>query len=338
MPVRVVLLSTAHVHAPSYASCLRELVGGGLCGVWDDDAHRGKAFAERFETTFVHDLNAAIEASDAVIIASENAHHVDLAVKAASAGKHILCEKPLVTTEDEGLRLLETVKSAGVKLMTAFPCPFSPTFVRVLERIDAGEIGKLLAVCATNRGTCPGSWFVDKTLSGGGAMIDHVVHVADLLWRMLKQEPATVFAHAGNNMYGLDCEDSAILSLSYPSGVFASLDSSWSRPKGYKTWGDVGMNIVGEDGVIEIDLFRQSLYVYEKRSAGLSLHGYGSNLDLAMVSEFLDSISEDREPSVTGEDGLRACRVAFAAYESVRTGVPTTMSQSSFSTLTRSKP
>jgi predicted dehydrogenase len=113
-----------------------------------------------------------------------------------------------------------------------------------------------------------------------------------------------------------------MLTIEYPSGVFASLDSSWSRPKSYKTWGDVTMKIVGEKGVIELDLFVQGLDLYSDASGAHGMLGYASNLDQAMVDEFLAAHTEKRKPKVTMQDGLAAADLALAAYESASTGQP----------------
>jgi predicted dehydrogenase len=158
-------------------------------------------------------------------------------------------------------------------------------------------------------------------LSGGGAMIDHVVHVTDLLRRLLKADPTEVFAQIGSNMHGKDSDDTAMLTISFPGGIFASLDSSWSRPDNYKTWGDVTIRAVGEKGVLEADLFASGLEQYSS-SGGFGLMSVGANLDQVMVEEFLSAINENREPATTIDDGIMASRTAIAAYESVKTGQP----------------
>jgi predicted dehydrogenase len=152
-------------------------------------------------------------------------------------------------------------------------------------------------------------------------MIDHVVHVTDLLRDLLGEEVATVQAQIGSNVYGKDWEDTAMVTMSFPSGVFATLDSSWSRPNSFKTWGDVTMTVTGDKGVVEMDMFGPALDVY---SAHTPFHsaGYGSNLDLAMVEAFLDAVRSKQEPPVTLKDGIQAARVAMAGYRSVEVGAP----------------
>ena len=317
MALRVGVLSSAHVHASSFLQSFAAREDVQVVGLWDDDAARGKPFAEKHSTTFFEDAQSLLSQVDAVAICSENLKHADHIEMAAKAGKHILCEKPIAANREQADRIQKAVESAKITFMTAFPCPFSPTFHRMKSSIASGEIGKVLALSTTNRGTCPFGWFVERDKSGGGAMIDHVVHVADLLRRLLGEDPETVFAQTGNNMNGQEWEDVAHLTVGYPSGVFATIDSSWSRPTGYKIWGDVTLKAVGEVGLIEADLFGQGVDVF---SPNHSFAGSGSNLDALMVAEFVRAVTTQTPPLCTLEDGLMASRLAHAAYESVASG------------------
>ncbi len=320
MPVRVGFLSAAHMHAWGYAHGLKSNPRAEAVGLWDPDSERASRFCAAFGMAKMDTPQELCEAADAVIVTSENKLHAEHAEIAATRGCHILCEKPLVTSQEEADRMFGAVRKAGVKLMTAFPCRYSPAFLRLKERVESGDAGSVLAICAANRGMCPHGWFVDVAKSGGGAMIDHVVHVADLLWVLLGEAPSRVTALTGSNMYGKDWEDTAMLTLEYPSGVFATLDSSWSRPQSYKTWGGVTMNVVGESGVLEMDMFAQQFDLYGNTDQRHSVSWYGSDLDAALVEGFLKAVEEDGEPPATGEDGWRAVRVALAGYESARSG------------------
>jgi predicted dehydrogenase len=305
------------LHVLSYIHCLKSRSDADVIGIWDHDEERGRKFAEEQGIPFISTYESLLDQCDAVAIGSENNLHAKYGIQAANAGKHIACEKPLVTKEEDGVAFLEAVRRNNVRLMTAFPCRFSPAYQSLKARIAAGEIGQVRAICATNRGRCPFGWFVKPELSGGGAMIDHVVHVADLLRDLLGDEPIKVQAQIGNNMYGEVWEDTAMLTLEYPSGVFATLDSSWSRPRMFRTWGDVTMNVIGDDGVIELDMFGQEVQHYHAGEVTHTVAAYGANLDQLMVDEFISSIQENRDPLVTGEDGLAAAKVALAGYRSL---------------------
>ncbi len=316
--MRIGLLSCAHVHTASYVRCFLAL---GHEIVLADDREEAKSFAAQQKIALNSDVDEVIAAADAVVITSENTRHAALAERAFAARKPVLCEKPLATTIADAERMIDGARSAGVVLMTAFPCPFSPAFAKAKARVDRGEIGRVLAVNATNHGTCPFGWFVDADLSGGGAMIDHVVHVADLLLRLLDAEPTAVTAMTGHQMYQEAWDDSALLQLDYADGRFATIDSSWSRLPTYKTWGDVHLTLVGERGVIECDLFGAQLDLFASGAPSHRALGYGSDLDLAMCTEFLSAIHENRAPLVTGEHGLAALRVALSGYASLPAAV-----------------
>lgn len=318
MPIRVGILSAAHVHAPSFAHAFKKSPRAEYVGVWDDDESRGLKFCAEHSGVFCKDLHQFLNTVDAVCISSENTKHRALAEVAAKQGKHILCEKPLATTVEDAEAMIAAANDAGVILAVAFPCPFSPAFQKLCARVKNGEIGQILSACATNRGTCPHGWFVDRHLSGGGAMIDHTVHVADLLKRLLNEEPTKVKASVGSNLYSQDWEDTAMLNLDYASGIFATLDSSWSRPAFYKTWGDVTMNVVGTLGVIELDMFGPAVDVFKSGTKTHSQAGFSSDLDRLMIEDFLSAIEEKRAPMSSGADGLAAVRVACSAYESLR--------------------
>ncbi|MDR3688846.1 MAG: Gfo/Idh/MocA family oxidoreductase [Fimbriimonas sp.] len=326
MPLRVGLLTAAHLHVGGYAAACKHHPDVELIGMWDDQPERGKGFSEPRGIPFIAGFDELMANVDAVVITSENMRHCELALKAAAAGKHILCEKPLAATEEHGAQILEAAEKAGVKLMTAFPCRFSPAFQLLKARVANNEIGSIRAICATNRGRCPFGWFVEPALSGGGSMIDHVVHVTDLLRDLLGEEPVRVQAQIGNNVYGQDWEDTAMLTIEFESGIFATLDSSWSRPSSYHTWGDVTMNVVGEHGVIELDMFGQSVQRYAAGELTHTSNGYGTDLDAAMVDDFVRACLDDRPVKVNGFDGMQAARVAIAGYKSVQTGQPVAVS------------
>ena len=314
MPLKVGILGVAHVHTPSYVLAMREHRAVELVGFHDPDLAVASPFGGRYELTGFG-IDELIDKVDAVVLSGTNVQHKPFGVAAANAARHVLTEKPIATTLEDADAMIAAAAGGGVNLMTGFPCRFSPAWLSLKTHVASGGIGKVLAINATNRGTCPGGWFVEKEKSGGGAMIDHTVHVADLLRDLLGEEPCAVHAQIGNNVYGQAWEDTAILSLDYPGGVFVTLDSSWSRPKTFKTWGDVTMTVVGDVGVLKMDMFGQEMEAYSL-TAPYGVRGFGSNLDTLMIDEFVKSCVEGRPPLVTGAHGRAALRVALMGYAS----------------------
>src|SRR5262249_18408312 len=152
-----------------------------------------------------------------------------------------------------------------------------------------GKIGKVLAIRGTNRGRCPFDWFVQPALSGGGAVIDHTVHVTDLMRWLLGSEVKEVYAEISNGINGREFYDCGFLTMQFENGVFATLDTSWSRPKSFPIWGDVTMAVVGEGGTLTLDMFSQNLVHYSDKTGGVSWDGWGSNVDLLMVQAFTEA-------------------------------------------------
>jgi predicted dehydrogenase len=170
----------------------------------------------------------------------------------------------------------------------------------------------------------PGGWFIDKSLSGGGAVLDHTVHVIDLLRWFWNTEVTQVYAEVGYSLLhpDLGIDDAGLLSFTLASGAYGTLDTSWSRPKSYPTWGDVKLEVLGEHGIARADAFSQNLVVYSDQVGSAKWIPWGSNADMGLVQDFVDMIVMDRAPSITGYDGLRALEVALAAYRSDERGAP----------------
>lgn len=315
--VRVGMLSVAHLHAGAYGPCISQIPDTEFAGVWDNDTERGRQAAEGWGVPFYENRDDLLNANlDAVIITSENVNHKDNCLAAAAKGLHILCEKPLATSAADGEAMIAACRDAGVQLMTAFPCRFSPAAVRAKETIESGGIGRVLAVKGTNRGRNPGGWFNDVKMAGGGAVFDHTVHVADLIHWLTGAKATSVYAEIDNRILHQNFDDCGTLFIRYDTGLFATIDPSWSRPKSFPTWGDVTMEIIGEKGSIAVDLFAQHFMLWSDATQRGEQVPWGDNIDLGMVRAFVNAVREGTPVPITGEDGLAAMKIALAAYAS----------------------
>lgn len=317
--VRIGIASFAHGHAYSYANVLREHPSAQIVGIFDDDQGRGRAAAERYSVPFHLSLDALLDMDlDGLVICSENAKHVTMVNAAAGRVPHILCEKPLATTRRDALAMIATCDRSGTKLQVAFPVRFLAPIRDLKQRLDAGDIGTPLCVKCTNHGAVPGGWFVDRRLAGGGAILDHTVHVIDILRWLWRTEVTEVYAEiAGNRFHrGEQVDDAGLLTFQLANGVYGTLDTSWSRPTSYPTWGDVTIEVTGERGVITVDAFNQHLALASNAAGKQKWLHWGTDMDRELIADFVDMIQTNRAPSITGEDGLRALEVALAAYAS----------------------
>lgn len=311
------MISFAHMHAYSYAQHLKNHPDVSLTAIWDADPARGQKAAEQFGGTYYEDMDQFLEADiEAVIICSENRNHREHVIQAARAGKHILCEKPIATEIHDAKEMIAVCKEEDVILQIAFPVRFAPSVRRAKDVIQAGELGDILAVKCTNHGQMPGGWFIEKELSGGGAATDHIVHVMDLMRWMLNDEVKNVYAELDTRFYDIDVEDCGMVSLELNSGVVATIDPSWSRPKTYPTWGNVTMEFVGTNGTLSLDAFKQSSFYYNDTDHKIEQHPWAEDMDEGLVNDFISCVKTQGQPSISGEDGLRTLEVVKAAYES----------------------
>lgn len=317
---KIGIMSFAHMHAYSYAACLNEIPGVEFVAVWDDKPKRGRKAAKTFGTEFIANLNVfLLSGIEGVIITSENVKHREMVEQAAAAGKWILCEKPLAPTVKEAKAMIAACKRAKVGLGTAFPCRYSPALIEVKRLVDSGEYGQLYAASCTNNGQFPGGWFAKDELAGGGATMDHTVHVSDLLRWITGKEFTTVYCEKGNFIRkGIDTDDLGSLHLEMEGGMQVSHIASWSRSDSFPTWGDVTIEIIAENGVIRVDAFNQKINVYNDDAVKAEWAYWGGNPDLGLIEDFVDAVDKRREPTITGVDGLRAVEVTVAAYKSAK--------------------
>jgi len=319
---KIGIMSFAHMHAYSYAACVNALEEAELAAVWDDVQKRGRAAAGQFGTKFIKDLDAFLATDiEGVIITSENVKHRAMVEQSAKAGKWILCEKPLAPNVTDAKAIVNACKKAKVGLGTAFPCRYSPPLKAVKNQIASGRFGHLHAAACTNNGQFPGGWFAKEELAGGGATMDHTVHVADLLRWITGREFTKVYCENGTLLHkNINTDDIGSLHLEMEGGMVVSHIASWSRSDSFPTWGDVTLEIIGQKGVISVDAFDQKINVYNDDVMRAEWVNWGDNPDLALVKDFVAAVDERRAPPITGIDGLRAVEVTVAAYKSAKTG------------------
>ncbi|WP_224270997.1 Gfo/Idh/MocA family protein [Haloprofundus salinisoli] len=319
--VRLGILSTAHLHADVYAPLLSELDGVEFVGIAGNDTERGQQFAVEHETSY-ESIDTLLDLADGVIICSSNADHHWWAERAAKAGVDVLSEKPLGRSVDEARAVVDTCTDAGVTLGVAMPLRFSRPVQEAKSELDAGRVGDIQAVSGTNRGKMPGDWFVDPEQSGGGAVMDHTVHIVDLVHWLTDERVAEVYAETATRFYDLPVEDINLLSMTLTDGTQFSLDGSWSRPENADRWGDATVEFFGTDANVAVDCFAQSFRHIDDRDESAGIHSvfWGDNANKGMLADFADAVREGHTPQTTGQEGVDAVAVTEAAYESAERG------------------
>jgi predicted dehydrogenase len=332
MAIRIGILSCAHLHAEAYQASLKHIDGVDLVGFSHENPDEAHQFSENHRVRWFPDHQALLaERLDGVLICAENANHLRLVEQAAAASCAILCEKPIATSVSDAMAIRRVCQTNGVRFMTAFPMRFARSAQVVRKMLKNGELGEILGINGINHSEIPGNhraWFTDKKLAGGGAVMDHTVHLADLFRWYFEAEALEVYAELGNPFCRneVEVETAGLVLLTLSNGVHASIDCGWSRPASYPRWGHLKMEILGEKGAIVMDAFAQYVTLYSQGATrNPSWIGFGPDPNQAMVEEFVASIRENRNASISWNDGYQAMRVALAAYESAEVCQPVTI-------------
>lgn len=326
--LRVGIMSFAHVHADGYAGLLQSNPDVDFIGFSDPDLERGEVASRTHGAVWFKTHEELLEQKpDAVIVCSENFGRLELVQMAAGAGAHVLCEKPIEVSLERARSMRDACDRAGVKFMTAFPMRFDPTLKLLRARVLNGDLGRVYGINGVNHSENPSAhraWFAQKALAGGGAVMDHTVHLTDLYRWIFGTEVQTVHAEVGNPFRpDLDVDTAGLALLTLQNGVFASIDCSWSRPSTYPRWGHLQLEVVGERGGLDVDAFAQHLNVYSsKNPRAVTWANWGSDLNAIMLESFFSSIRHDTDPTVTWQDGFESLRVALACCESNERGQP----------------
>jgi len=322
--LKIGMISFAHGHAFSYFNSLHALPEVEVAGIADPVPSRVENLVQAHQLPYYEDYRQLLDTDiDAVVICSENVHHAEITIAAAERGKHVLCEKPLGITKESMEAMIAACRDNNVQLMTAFPCRYLAAVVQAKKAVDRGEIGDVIAIKGTNRGSFPGGWFVDPALSGGGALLDHTVHVMDLMNWIIGSKVKEVYAYAAPLFHeNIEVEDAGMIHVKFESGVFGVLDTSWSRNATFPTWGDVTMEIIGTKGVISVDGFAQKNELFSNVNGKGTWEFWGDNMDAYLIQDFVDALIHDKPVPITGEDGLRSAHVALAGYQSLQQGQP----------------
>ncbi|WP_416840421.1 Gfo/Idh/MocA family protein [Haloferax sp. DFSO52] len=322
--VPIGILSVEHVHASAYAALLSKMDAADFVGVADSNPKHGRSFAAEFDTDYM-ESNTLLEKVEGVLICAANEDHLPWVKQAASAGVDILCEKPLSTSKAVADDIIQICDGYDVDLGVAMPLRHSVPAQRASAALEHGDIGELRSVVGTNRGKMPGGWFVDPEAAGGGAAMDHTVHIVDLIHWITGERVTEVYAELDTRFYDLNVEDVNVLSMKLSDGTQFSLDGSWSRPEHWDFWGDATVELIGTDGVLSVDCFDETFKQTQDtgEEPGIESIYWGDDPNASLLEDFIESIQTNSTPLATGEEGRDAVAVLEAVYESAHRGEPT---------------
>lgn len=317
--IKIGVISFEHMHAASYTKELLDIPGVQLAGIADADEYRGTQMAERFGTEYYADYrNLLAESIEGVIICTNNRDHRAISVDAAKSGKHILVEKPFALDLASAELMLKTASEQGVRIMNALPMRFNPSMVEAKRTIDAGEIGEILSITGINHGKLPGGWFIDPARSGGGGVMDHTVHLADLMRYFTGSEFKNVYCESGSLLHDKHIDDCGIVAVEMECGTIATIDCSWAHHKNYPIWPQVDIEIIGTKGSLSVRAFAQVNHLIDAAGNQIEDIVWNEDGDAGLIRAFVQVCRTGHEPCASGVDGARALEVAVAAYKSTK--------------------
>jgi len=306
---------------PAFAHARRNSV---LAALVSGDPQKQKAIARKYGVpAYSYDqYEECLPQVDAVYIALPNDMHAEYTIRAATAGVHVLCEKPLAVTADECERMIQACSEAGVKLMTAYRLHFERVNVTAIDLVRKGRIGEPKYFSSSFSMTVKLGDIRTQRAKGGGTLYDIGVYCINAARYLFQAEPKEVFAMSVNAVPDKlpEIDESTAAIMRFEGERIASFVTSFNAA-------DVAsLHIVGTKG----DLCLDPAYKYaEGLEYDLTIGGRTKHVKTGKRDQFApellhfsDCILKDTEPEPSGWEGLQDVRIIQALYESADTGKP----------------
>jgi predicted dehydrogenase len=274
---------------------------------------------------------------DAISICSPTAAHAAATLRAAEAGVHVLCEKPISLDLEQGQAMIDACRRAGVVLQIGHQLRSHGAADLARAMITRGDLGRITHVRLRQAHDWAGARevrpsFATRASSGGGTLLDNGCHLMDLA-RFFGDDVEELYARTATLKYAVELEDTAHVSLRFASGALGTIEVAWTG-----TGWEEGFWIYGTEGALEYTnrLGAPVLRHAYRRSPGttwgdtdVSEHRFaGDPPHSRHVRAFVEAIRGEREVICTGEDGLEAVRLVFAAYDSAARNRPVSVTTS----------
>jgi UDP-N-acetyl-2-amino-2-deoxyglucuronate dehydrogenase len=277
---------------------------------------------------------------DIVIVSTPSGAHMESAVAAAEAGKHVVVEKPLEITLERCDRIIEACDRNRVQLCTIFPSRFVDANRELKAAVDAGRFGRLTLGETTCKWWRPqsyydqGGWRGTKALDGGGALMNQAIHNVDLLaWMMGPVTHLSAFtallAHER-----IEVEDTAVACLQFANGALGVIQATTSvfpgLPKTIAVHGDKGSVVVEQEDVLRWEFnpeTEEDKRIRQRFTQRVAASGGASNpaaisheYHRRQLADFVQALQSGKKPLVDGREGRKAVEIILGIYKSADTG------------------
>lgn len=332
-PVRFALIGAGGMGG-THAANLIASPDTDLTWVVDLDLPRASEWADKAGARATADMDEALSDPEleAVLIALPTSVHRMAVERAAQAGKHVFCEKPIARTAEDGRAMTAACTRAGVVFQVGHVVRFYPEYARIKQVIDDGTIGQV-AMVRTERRSGPvmerSPWFADLE-KNGGVVIDLLIHDLDTL-RWYFGDVERVFAHGLSYTEYQQSRDVTMASLRFRNGVIAHCDASWAHGSFYTS-----IEVAGEKGLLSHNSRKAATLTFEN-SEGAAMTNDSpqitftrpstANPPMRELRHFVSAIRTGSAVMTNGDEATRSLALAESVLESMRTGRPVTFSQ-----------
>lgn len=341
-PLGFAVIGTGMI-AGYHAQAIAQTPGARLVGVVSRSPERGAAFAAKHGMAVITaTVEEMVARSDVHVInvTTPSGAHLDPALTAIRAGKHVVIEKPLEITPARCDQIIAASEQAGVKVAAIFQGRFGTGAQTVKAALDAGRLGRLVLASAYvkwhrtveyYRTPWKGTWDLD----GGGALMNQAIHGVDLL-QWFAGLPAEVTGRIARRVHtGIQADDTTVATLLYPDGALGTIEAStalwpgWSRR--IELCGEHGSICLEDDHIARWDFAKaepgDETIRHAKRDdalgsgagvpGGISLAGH-----LRQIGDLVAAVRENRPPAIGAREGRKAVALVHAIYESAKSGQP----------------
>ena len=261
---------------------------------------------------------------DIVYVCLPNALHAEYTIRAAKAGKHVMCEKPMAVSVAECEAMIAACKTANRKLMIGYRCHFEAYNLEAMRLAHTGAAGKIRYVRSEHGFVQrdPAKWRLKRALSGGGSLMDMGIYSLQAARYMTGEEPIAVTARESTDRRDprfTEVEDMIDWTLEFPSGAIAGCQAMYSANQNR-------ILLMGDAGRVELEPATRyegnQMWVGKdgRERAVTPPPGPGKTQFAGQLDHLADCVRTGREPIVSGEEGLRDMRIVEAIYRSAREG------------------
>ena len=321
----------------THARQLSKVQGARLAAVYGRDESKAKAFAKRFSVAKTYsrfeDLLDDPEI-DVVTVATPNGLHREFATKAASAGKHVVVEKPLEISLERALEIVETCEKNDVILGVIFQMRFGEAATGLKRAIDDGRMGRLLVADVIDKEYRPPEYYArdywrgTRELEGGGCLTTQSIHLIDLL-QWFAGPVESVYAKKRTALHDIEVEDYVAAVATFRNGALGLIESSTAVKPAMKSrieihgtqgsaiingeWDEIYLWDVGDDEKIDAPTGFRFTDIEDPR-------GMPEERQALLFTDITSAIKDKRPPKITGREALNSVAIAEAIYTSANSG------------------